>query len=203
LRSELSAIMRGGQFKHEYELRSQILRAALSVMANIAEGFERSTTREFIQFLFIAKGSNGELRSHLVALLDDNFISNEQYNELTEKSTAISKQLAAFIQYLEQSSTTKRNSYSTPNKKNSSAKEEEIAYHTEPDTTELSTFNFQPSTTDETVAYHSEPNTTELSAFNFQPSTTDETVAYHSEPYVTEPSTFNFQPSTPANDLHQ
>jgi len=168
LRSELSAIMRGSQFKHEYELRSQILRAALSVMANIAEGFERSTTKEFIQFLFIAKGSNGELRNHLVALLDDNFISNEQYNELTEKSTAISKQLASFIQYLTQSDKTKRNSYSTTNKKNSSAKEEAIAYHTELDTTELSTFNFQPSTTDETVAYHSEPYITEPSTIRIE-----------------------------------
>jgi four helix bundle protein len=146
LRSELSAIMCGGQFKHEYELRSQILRAALSVMANIAEGFERSTTKEFIQFLFIAKGSNGELRSHLVALLDDKFITEQQYRELCEKCTSISKQLSSFIQYLEQSNTTKRNSYSTPNNKNSSAREETIAYQTEPDTTELSTFNFQPST---------------------------------------------------------
>ncbi len=167
LRSELSAIMRGGQFKHEYELRSQILRAALSVMANISEGFERSTTKEFIQFLFIAKGSNGELRSHLIALLDDNFISNEQYNELTEKSTAISKQLASFIQYLAQSNTTKRNSYSTPNKTNSAAREEAIAYHTLLDATELSTFNLQPSTSDETVVYHTEPDITELSTFNY------------------------------------
>jgi four helix bundle protein len=143
LRSELSTIMRGSQFKHEYELRSQILRAALSVMANIAEGFERSTTKEFIQFLFIAKGSNGELRSHLVALLDDNFISNEQYNELTEKTTAISKQLASFIQYLAQSDKMKRNSYSTNNKTNSSAREEAIAYHTELDTTELSTIRVE------------------------------------------------------------
>jgi four helix bundle protein len=139
LRSELSAIVRGSQFKHEYELRSQILRAALSVMANIAEGFERSTTKEFIQFLFIAKGSVGELRSHLIALLDDNFISNQQYDELTEKSTAISKQLAAFIQYLEQSNTTKRNPYSTNNKTNSSVKDEAEEYHTEPDITEHST----------------------------------------------------------------
>jgi four helix bundle protein len=139
LRSELSAIMRGSQFKHEYELRSQILRAALSVMANIAEGFERSTTKEFIQFLFIAKGSNGELRSHLVALLDDHFISEQQYTDLTEKSTTISKQLAAFIQYLAQSNTTKRNSYSTNNKTNSSVKDEAEEYYTQPYITEHST----------------------------------------------------------------
>jgi len=143
LRSELRALMRGSQFKHEYELRSQILRAALSVMANIAEGFERSTTKEFIQFLFIAKGSVGELRSHLVALLDDNFISNEQYNELAEKSTAISKQLSSFIQYLEHSNTTKRNSYSSNNKTNSSVKDEAEEYYTQPHITEHSTIRVE------------------------------------------------------------
>jgi four helix bundle protein len=139
LRSELSAIMRGSQFKHEYELRSQILRAALSVMANIAEGFERSTTKEFIQFLFIAKGSNGELRSHLVALLDDNFITEQQYTVLCEKCTSISKQLASFIQYLAQSDKTKRNSYSTNNKTNSSLKDEAEEYYSQPYITEHST----------------------------------------------------------------
>ena len=59
-----------GQFSKDYGLRDQIQRAAVSIMSNIAEGFERGSNKEFIQFLFIAKGSAGEVRSQLYVALD-------------------------------------------------------------------------------------------------------------------------------------
>jgi len=54
------------KLKHEFSLRDQIRRSAISISSNIAEGFERGSTKEFIQFLFIAKGSVGELRSQII-----------------------------------------------------------------------------------------------------------------------------------------
>lgn len=57
------------KFSQDYGLRDQMRRAAVSIAANIAEGFERESTREFIRFLFIAKASCGELRSHLFVQL--------------------------------------------------------------------------------------------------------------------------------------
>ena len=57
-------------------------------MANIAEGFERGTKKEFIQFLNISKGSNGETRSHLYVALDQEYIDDKTFNNLREASLA-------------------------------------------------------------------------------------------------------------------
>jgi len=65
------------EFKKDYGLCDQIRRAAVSVMSNIAEGFDRSGTKEFIQFLFIAKGSTAEIKSHFYAALDNGYINKE------------------------------------------------------------------------------------------------------------------------------
>jgi four helix bundle protein len=59
-----------GKFEKDFGLRDQIRRAAVSVMSNIAEGFERCSDKEFNRFLYIAKGSAGEVRSHLFVALD-------------------------------------------------------------------------------------------------------------------------------------
>lgn len=85
-------------------VRDQIQRAAVSIMSNIAEGFERGTKKEFIQFLFIAKGSAGEVRSQLYIALDLGYIKQDTFDSLNSDLLSISKKLSGFIQYLQSSS---------------------------------------------------------------------------------------------------
>jgi four helix bundle protein len=92
-----------GKFSRDFGLREQIQRAAVSIMSNIAEGFERGTNKEFIQFLFIAKGSAGEVRSQLYIALDLGYIENDTFNSLNADLTSISRQISGFIQYLKSS----------------------------------------------------------------------------------------------------
>jgi len=67
-----------GAFSTDYGLRDQIRRASVSIMSNIAEGFEREGTREFVQFLSMAKASAGEVRSQLYVALDQGYIGQMQ-----------------------------------------------------------------------------------------------------------------------------
>lgn len=84
----------------DFNFKNQILRAAISIMNNIAEGFERQTNNEFRQFLFIAKGSSGEVRNMLHLAKDLNYLDNEQFEILHEKSIEISKMLSGLIKTL-------------------------------------------------------------------------------------------------------
>ena len=70
-------------------------------MSNIAEGFERGTRKEFIQFLNIAKGSIGEARSQLYVALDQGYINETKFEELKAGAVALSRRIASFISYLE------------------------------------------------------------------------------------------------------
>ena len=88
-------------FARDYRLCSQIQSAATSTMSNIAEGFERGSKQEFIQFLNIAKGSNGEVRSLRYVALDQAYLDNDRFHELRESALALSRRLARFIRYLE------------------------------------------------------------------------------------------------------
>ncbi len=87
----------------DIDLQRQLRRATVSISSNIAEGFERNTDKEFIHFLFIAKGSAGEVRSQLYIALDLKFISEVQFNEMNESVTEISKLISGLIKYLQKS----------------------------------------------------------------------------------------------------
>ena len=84
----------------DYAFKDQIQRTAVSIMNNIAEGFERQTNNEFRQFLFIAKGSCGELRSMIILSKDLNIITEAEFNELYKDSEEISKILSGLIKTL-------------------------------------------------------------------------------------------------------
>ena len=84
----------------DFSFRDQILRASISIMNNIAEGFERNTNKEFKQFLFIAKGSSGEVRSMIILALDLQYIKRQEYTSLYSLSIEISKMLSGFIKTL-------------------------------------------------------------------------------------------------------
>ena len=90
-----------GAFSHDFGLRDQIQRAAVSAMSNIAEGFERGSNREFLQFLYIAKGSIGEVRSQLYAALDLGYITGDDFDRLSSSAFTVSKKLSTFIKYLQ------------------------------------------------------------------------------------------------------
>lgn len=85
----------------DYGFRDQICRAAVSVMNNIAEGFERQSKDEFRRFLFIAKGSSGEVRSMLSLARELNYISLEDCSKLKAGYTEMSKMLAGLIKSLQ------------------------------------------------------------------------------------------------------
>jgi len=84
----------------DFSLRDQMRRAIVSVSSNIAEGFERGSNREFIQFLFIAKGSVGELRSQIYLAYDNNYIIKNEFDYLIDECVKISKNTNNFINYL-------------------------------------------------------------------------------------------------------
>lgn len=84
----------------DYGFKDQIQRAAVSVMNNIAEGFERRSNKEFIQFLYIAKGSCGEVRSMLVLALELNYIDKSEFENLHNLSLETSKIITGLIKSL-------------------------------------------------------------------------------------------------------
>lgn len=86
--------------KNDYRLKDQMRGSAGSIMDNIAEGFERASQFEFINSLSIAKGEVGELKSQLYRCLDNNYVSQELFDELYEKADMLTKKITAFISYL-------------------------------------------------------------------------------------------------------
>jgi four helix bundle protein len=93
-----------GSFAKDFSLRDQITRSSGSVMDNIAEGFERGGTKEFIVFLSYAKGSAGEARSQLCRAYDRKHLDEQSFNSLRDEALDISKSISGFMTYLRNSS---------------------------------------------------------------------------------------------------
>jgi len=97
---EMYQITNSDKFKYDFTLKDQIRRSALSISSNIAEGFERETQKEFIRFLFFAKGSCGELRSQLYISQRIGYISKEDYDSFNTICKTLSSKIQSLINYL-------------------------------------------------------------------------------------------------------
>lgn len=95
-------------FSRDFGLKDQICRASVSVMSNIAEGFESQTHAQFIRYLGIAKASVAEVRSQLYVALDQNYISKEEFQTAFDLSYKTLRKLVSFIAYLQANSYARR-----------------------------------------------------------------------------------------------
>jgi four helix bundle protein len=91
-------------FSKDYSFKDQIQRAAVSVMNNIAEGFERGGNKDFAKFLFIARGSVGEVRSMLYLALDQKYVTEEQFSEAYNFCVRDSQLCWGLIKHLQKTS---------------------------------------------------------------------------------------------------
>lgn len=86
--------------QRDFRFKDQMTSSAISIMANIAEGFSRKYDKEFVQFLFIAKGSASELQSHLYVALDQNMISKDTFDQCYKQADIAARLISKFISYL-------------------------------------------------------------------------------------------------------
>jgi four helix bundle protein len=101
--NEVYTLSKNSAFGRDLGLRNQIRRAAVSVMSNVAEGFERGGTGEFVQFLSLAKGSAGEVRSQLYVAHDQGYISAEEFDQLASLASDTSRLISGLMSYLRKS----------------------------------------------------------------------------------------------------
>jgi four helix bundle protein len=90
-------------FAKDFGLRDQIRRAAISIMSNIAEGYESQSRDDFVRFLYYAKRSAGEVRSQLYVVWDQKYLDAKEYESLFNQAEICVKMISKFISYLKQS----------------------------------------------------------------------------------------------------
>ncbi len=100
LTNKIYKITAQGAFSRDFGLKDQIRDASVSMMSNIAEGFERGGTAEFKQFLSIAKGLSGEVRSELYVALDQGYLTSTVFESLSGDALQISRMLSGLMSYL-------------------------------------------------------------------------------------------------------
>ena len=103
LTGDIYCLTSAPKFAKDFGLRSQIQSAATSIMSNIAEGFERAGNQEFAQFLYVAKGSCGEVRSQLYVAVDQGYISLSDSERLLISFKRLSSMIGSLINYLKRS----------------------------------------------------------------------------------------------------
>jgi len=107
LTKDIYKVTKDSKFFKDFALRDQIRRSAVSIMANIAEGFARRTNKDFVNFLSMAHGSVGEVQSHLYVSLDEEYISKSDFNSLHAKADEVSKMIQGLSNYLSDHKTPK------------------------------------------------------------------------------------------------
>ena len=100
---DIYAITKDGEFSRDSRFVQQIHASSGSVMDNIAEGFEREGNKEFVNFLYIAKGSCGEVRSQIIRASDVGFIDKDTATRLYNDCMGLSKAISAFIKSIKSS----------------------------------------------------------------------------------------------------
>ena len=100
LTGKLYSLSRAGAFAKDFGFRDQICRAAVSIVSNIAEGFERQSSSQFAQFLDVANGSAGEVRAQLYIAFDLGYIGEIQFTEAYNDVVSIGKMLTSLKRHL-------------------------------------------------------------------------------------------------------
>ena len=100
LTGKIYSLSRTGSFAKDFGFRDQICRAAVSIVSNIAEGFERRSNSQFMQFLCIANGSAGEVRAQLYVALDLGYVSQAQFQEVFDDVICVGKMLTSLTRHL-------------------------------------------------------------------------------------------------------
>ena len=103
LARKIYQLTKDSKFSKDFVLRDQIRRAAVSIMSNIAEGFERGGNQEFIQFLYVAKASCGEVRSQLYVALDQSYVAPKDCDDANKSFRRLSIMISNLIDYLKRS----------------------------------------------------------------------------------------------------
>ena len=88
------------KFKRDFSLIDQMRRAVRSIMFNFAEGFEKGTNKEKIRYMYIAKGSCGEIRAQIDVAIDQDYITTKLYDEIEDKCVYIGSMISSYIKYL-------------------------------------------------------------------------------------------------------